>query len=243
MKAIRGLGLLLLFGMCCSQFSMAQEVIWALQRGLTSPLRGQYGREAILTDSLLFELLSGSFIKPTDSDELQRPGKWSAIEVNSEGWMQHRNLRGGYLFTTLSSRKSEILVLEASGHQEVYVNGIPRGGDVYGYDWILDPVKVTRGDNYLMFHVARGRVKARLIKPNFPVYLTEKDILLPDIIENQTDVTFGSVRLVNATEEDLVGWALRISAPDGSVQESKVPRITRLSVRKVRFDLPVTFLK
>ena len=57
------------------------------------------------------------------------------------------------------------MLLEASGHGMVYVNGVLRGGDPYGNGSMRLPVSLRSGRNDLLFLCTRGPIRARLTPP------------------------------------------------------------------------------
>lgn len=212
----------------------AQDFPVEFSNGWTIPLEGRYGRDAIVRDQLLYRMINKSLEYPTPSDSIG----WNRVEVRNNGWFQNRDLRGGYLYTNYKSSKNQIAILEANGHQEAFVNGSPRGGDVYAYGWVQHPVKLKRGQNALLFHVPRGRVKVALTEPDYPVFLSDRDILIPDYINGRNEPVYGAIRVINATEKELSSWRLTCVSEDGSEQTVEVPLISPLSSRKVGFILP-----
>ncbi|MCD6331670.1 MAG: hypothetical protein J7L89_00195, partial [Bacteroidales bacterium] len=220
----------------------AQQLPLTLDKGWTIPLIGKYGRSAVVQDEMLFRLTTHSFRSPHDADTLIAPDgviyHWKRVNADDKGWFKNSDLRGGYLYAEVKFSKPSIAILEATGQQEVFVNGTPRGGDVYGYGWIQHPVKFHRGNNVLLFHVARGRVKASVTSPPHPVFLSDRDLLIPDWITDTTTVTLGAVRVINATNRILKGWIVRCMDSAGNFADIAMPPVSSLSSRKVKFKLP-----
>ncbi len=201
---------------------------------------GRYGRSAIHSDPLEYQLTMDELKTPEDGAFLckGRGGGdlcWAEISAGKNGWFESKSLRGGYLYASLASDADRIMILEASGHSLVYVNGTPRGGDVYSYGWIMHPVFIRKGVNELLFRVSRGRVRAKLTRPEAPFFFTKKDMTLPDLIKGSDDAVFGAVRVVNATEEPVNELTIRCSVDGAGYIESTVPVIGPMTSRKVGF--------
>lgn len=238
----RGRNILILFILLLSpSLLISQEVVKEFTRGLMVPLEGRYARDAVFQDELLYQLITGSFSAPeagavccsgTNQDTLI----WEAIEADNKGWFQHRHLRGGYLFLSYESSRKEQLVLHINGHAEVYVNGEPRAGDVYGYGWVEHPVDLHRGQNTILVRGSRGRVQAALIRPQTPVYLSQKDLLMPDLVRGDMEARLGAIRVINCRTNELRGLTIQtwINGEPGPITE--VPVVGKLTSRKVPFQ-------
>lgn len=218
-----------------------QELVHQFVEAYSSPLDGKYGREAVFQDRLIWEIATGNWEKPSP-EEGNSDGKiiWKALSANEKGLFSDRDLRGGYLFCEYGSGKSQILILEASGHNEVYVNGEPRGGDVYSYGWVQHPVKLKRGKNFLLFRGARGQISARLSKPAAEIFLSERDALLPDLLEGDENMVYGAVRLINASEKELIGLQI-VGVLNGKAGlPTEIPPTGPLTSRKIPFEISST---
>ena len=159
---------------------------------------GRYGRSAVYRDPIAYRLAVGAFETPaegktafTTRDGEKRP--WTALSAGEKGWFESKALRGGYLFAAVESPGDRVMILEATGPSWILVNGEPRGGDVYGYGWVRDPVLLRKGRNDFLFRVARGRLRAKLVPPRAEVFLTGSDILLPDIVAGEGGDLLGQV--------------------------------------------------
>ena len=108
----------------------------------------QYGREALYSDGLAFQLYNAG-IKPAAGESLSFAGgskkaEWSAIKPDSAGNFRSAALGSGYLYLTYTSPKNHTAVLVATGHSMVYVNGAPHAGDMYRYGWMNIPVQLKK---------------------------------------------------------------------------------------------------
>ncbi len=163
--------------------------------------------------------------------------QWTRVAFGDDGTLQGR---GSYLYAPFESDVSKVLVLNASGHSETYVNGLPRGGDIYNYGYVHLPVVLHEGTNHLLFRAGRGSFKVRLYEPPAAVFLQEQDMTLPDLVTGQTIDTWGAVVVVNTTSSTAERFTLSIEAPGLSDIRTAVPAIPRMAVRKVGFVIRAT---
>ncbi len=209
-----------------------------LAGGLAVGLIGSYGRSAIYTDLLVHQLATGTFVEPAagevfGTDERGREQVWSEVAANEEGWLQHRALRGGWIWAVVDSETERTMVLEAAGHYVVYVNGEPRGGEKYGYDWVRHPVRLAPGRNTFLFRVERGRLRARFFTPPAPVFFTDSDMTLPDLVIGEPGRIWAGLRLVNTTDRRLESVEVRLAAGAKSDEWIPVGGVPPLMTRKM----------
>ncbi len=167
-----------------------------LTKGLALGPVGQYRRSAAFSDPFWHRLATDTLEGPEEggvviSAGTDRERAWTSIEADEKGWFQNKTLRGGWLYIPVRSDRKEVMILEATGHSLVLVNGEPRGGDVYSYGWVQHPVLLNKGTNNLFFRVSRGKVRARLVTAEREIFLTARDILLPDVIAGETRPVWG----------------------------------------------------
>jgi hypothetical protein len=129
------------------------------------------------------------------------------------------------------------MILQASGHALVYVNGEPRTGDIYGYGWVELPVLVRKGTNELLFQAAGSSLSAKLVEPSAKVYFHTADTTLPDLVEGEADEKWAAVPVVNATQETFAGH-LTCTLSDGATLRSPLPAIPPLSIFKAPVRMP-----
>jgi len=139
----------------------------ALREGLVVSSVGRYGRSPTHLDAVEAQIVGGNWkapnkgVKVTLSDGSTR--SWDSIKAGADGWFSNSALRGGYASFVVEADAERVMVLEAAGHAMVYFNGEPRAGDVYSHGYVHVPVLLRKGANNLLFHVARGRLKADLV--------------------------------------------------------------------------------
>lgn len=199
------------------------------------------GRTPCPTDVVALSLMDGSFALPSAGQSLALPNgqtrQWKAIDANKDGWFQDSALSGGYVSATVDCDKETVMALDATGHSMVYVNGEPRGGDVYAFGYWQLPVSLKKGRNHLLFAVGRGRLKARLTRVEAPHTVSTADPCLPDIVCGETKRLECSVIVHNATKTPYSG-RLRCQI-DGKNGEWWPVDIAPMTVRKVRFQTPL----
>ncbi len=186
--------------------SAATEVL--IKEGLVIGLLGSYGRSAVPSDLLAWQMASGTFREPREGesvgpDQRNRTQTWARVQAGADGWIQNRALNGGYLFVMVNSERARTMILDASGYYVVRINGEPRGGEKYGTDIVRHPVRLRAGRNEFLFQGERGRVRARLQDPPAPVSFTDSDATIPDLIIGDSGPLWAGIRLVNATEDVL----------------------------------------
>jgi poly(3-hydroxybutyrate) depolymerase len=200
-------------------------------------MRGRFGSMRGI-DPIRSRLVDGTLpeFHPQDDEgvEGQENLKWKRVELDDKGAVAER---GSCLYIPFTSQKKQVLILNASGHSEAYVNGEPHDGDVYNRGDVHFPVLMKEGTNDLFFQGGRGPFKVRLYEPPTPVFLLEDDMTLPNLVVGETVNTWGGVVVINAAPEPAEGFSLAIDAPGISNDVTDVPSIAPLSIRKVAFRI------
>jgi len=186
----------------------AKEI--TLTKGLIVGLVGQYGRFAVPSDLLAWQMAAGAMAEPRAGVVVGKNPKgedlaWAAVEAGKDGFIESRAFAGGYLYVVIDSAKPRTMILEATGFYVAWVNGEPRGGEKYGADYLRHPVRLMQGRNVLLFRGERGRFKGRLSEPPADVFFIDKDMTLPDLVVGEKGPVWAGLRLVNATGERLTG--------------------------------------
>jgi len=181
-----------------------------LKKGLVVGLVGQYGRFAVPSDLLAWQMAMGAMAEPKAGGAIGKNAKgedlaWAAVEANKEGWIENRALAGGYLHVIVESERPRTMILDAAGFYVAWINGEPRGGEKYGADYLRHPIRLGKGRNVLLFRGERGRIKGRLYEPPAEAFFTDKDQTLPDLVIGEEGPVWAGLRLVNATGERLTG--------------------------------------
>lgn len=212
-----------------------------------------YGREALYTDALAWQLYTGGLKQPVEGSEwlVDDKGKhlsWQALAADSVGrFIQRRSGRGsggggggfgfgaGYLFLEYSSTKEENVLLHLQGDASLFFNGEPHAGDPYGSGWLYIPVRLKRGMNELYIR-SSGPVKASLIFPLKPVQLNTEDPTMPVVVAGaaENSALQGAVVVLNCSSAPLKGGVIR-AAMGGKVVETALPEVPAMGSRKVAF--------
>lgn len=212
-----------------------------LRNGLAVARVGETGRAAFNPDPLAFQLATGTWKPPREGEQLTgldgSPRIWQALEADEDGWFNARRLGGGYVYCPVESDQSKIVLLEATGHQTVYVNNELHIGDPYNFNWARIPIQLHQGINPLLFNLSRGRFRAQLTDPDRPLFINPNDQTLPDLLIGEDTQTWGAVILVNASNEPQKNLYLRAALPDGSLAVTSVAVLPPLSFRKVKFRI------
>jgi hypothetical protein len=137
----------------------------------------------------------------------------------------------------MNQKRSRLLVLTLTGHDMVFVNGVPRGGDQYRYGWMHLPVVLKKGKNEFYARVARfgrfGGITANLTFPAKPVYLNTEDLTVSDIVPGlKNDSLWIGLVVQNVTSKVLTGLQIK-SVLSGKEVVTNVPTVPAMSSRKV----------
>lgn len=218
-------------------------------KGLIVPAAHNYGREALYTDPLAYQLYTNTLKSPVDGATfmLNDSGKavtWQAVIADSANRLFKRGMgrggfgRSGYMYLTYTSEAERTALLNIKGNSSVYVNSEPHAGDPYGSGWLYIPVQLKKGLNE--FYVRGLFITAKLVFPRKPVLLNTEDPTLPSIVLNgQKAALQGAVVIINTSSKALKGLQLK-SNMMGKESVSAVPVIPAMSTRKVPFGFDGT---
>ena len=222
------------------------KLVHVFKKGLVLARPGAFGiaqSESTPIDEVMARFL---FNRPTgintdhvfDVDYSGRPIKWEEIEVDDKSTFQDRRLRSGVLYLSYVADADQTVLLDASGHSSLLVNGMPHEGEHFDFGWNLVPLHLKRGKHEFVLQGGRfGRMRARLVEPDPPVRFTRRDTTLPDIRREDGEELLGAIRVINAKDAEILG--ARIECRRGAdVATSAVPRIAPRIVRKVPFLIP-----
>ncbi|WP_162416382.1 carboxylesterase family protein [Cyclobacterium roseum] len=200
----------------------------------------RYGREVRFTDPLAHALAVGTFASPEEGQPyiLEEDEVWKALSANEEGKFTGR-IRSGYLSLSYHSPKSQKALLKISGNSMVYVNGVPRAGDIYGDGWLYLPVSLKKGENEILarFNGLWSGISAELQLDPKPVTLQVADATLPDkVLGSGQDQMTGAVVVINATDRRLQNARMETKL-NGRIQMVDLPEIPPMTFRKVPFEM------
>ncbi|WP_372775408.1 prolyl oligopeptidase family serine peptidase [Mangrovibacterium sp.] len=221
----------------------AQQTV-SFPEGMVVGSVSQGARSAVFTDPVFYRFNINTNYTPAEDDSvgMGRRGnveRWAKIE-STEGVFKSPKLNGGYLFVTYNSEKSGIQILEVSGHSEIYVNGIPRGGDVYNKHLMFLPIELKKGENTFWVKGSRGEVKMQLLELEKPIAFMQRDMTIPDFLTTENNLKVGAIRILNSTQQ--TQGKLRIVAEANGVKtETAVSSIVPLTMRKVAYSVMDSF--
>ncbi len=223
----------------CHSFCQA---VYHFTKGLMINSASRYGREALYTDPLLYELYTNELKKPGEGDSIRIASreqfvKWQAVITDSLNRFRGRGGFGGggvgYIYLTYNSDKEQASLLNIKGNSTVIANGEMHAGDPYSLGCLYIPVQLKKGLNE--FYVRGGNIIADLIFPDKPVFLNTEDITLPFIVPgNQNNDLMGAVVLINTSTKTLKGLKIK-SNITGKEITTDLPSVPPMSTRKVIF--------
>lgn len=238
-------GISVVFFLFISLLVSSQEV-YHFTKGLVVNANSRYGREALYTDILAYQLYSNILKTPAEGAALAtgengEPLTWKTIEADSANRFINRGagrgmgmFRGGsYLYLTYNSDKAKPALLNVQGASSLYLNGEPHTSDPYASGWLYIPVQLKKGLNE--FYIRGGFVKADLSFPSNPVLLNVSDPTLPHIIINEKNESLkGAIVVINLTGRNIKGLTVK-SSIKGKELVANIPTVPAMSVRKVPF--------
>jgi pimeloyl-ACP methyl ester carboxylesterase len=225
-----------------------------LTRALVVKISDDLGtRTGMSLDPVEAGIVRGDWKPPRSGQAVAFPGgvtrSWQTAEADPQGWFELDALEGGYAYFTVTSRTRRIALLEGMGHDMVFVNGEPRGGNQYQskeeweawephFNYSLIPIELRRGRNELLFKCYRRRLKVKLHAPASIALLNPNDLTLPDFRVGEPVAAWGGIVVINASSAPLRGARLLLSLPGNSTEiATPVPVLSPLSIRKVGFRI------
>lgn len=205
------------------------------------PKVGLYGRAAIHVDKVEAALVRGDWQMPAAGATVVAPGgrevQWKRATVGADGKLSTRTIQGGYAAASFESPAEGIMLLRASGHAAVYVNGEPRAGNPYALEVAPLPIQVRRGLNELVFHIAGPELQVELEKPEAAVLLAAEEATLPSLVRGEVGRYWASVTVVNAGTEPLAGASIEARLVGQELVNTPLAWLDAASSRKASFEL------
>ncbi len=203
---------------------------------------GAGGRgNTIPTDPLLEQRLAGTWKTPKAGDSINLPGgntrKWESGKPSANGEFSHAALRGGFAYGEIDTPKDEVMILEASGHSWVLVNGEPHAGDLYNFGIVKVPVFLHAGKNGFLFRGGRGQLKASLTQPTSAVLFNAADVTLPDVTADAGKEYLGGAIVMNATPRPQKNLVLEARLGESQPVTTVIPFLAPLTVYKAPFRM------
>ena len=217
---------------------------------LAAPGPRAAARSMIRIDPIEAQLVAGTFVTPKEgaapvpSTDPAKPARtWTAVTAKPDGTFEGGEdsaFGGGWVYATADCPAPRVMLLEASGHGSVFVNGEPRGGDPYSWGFVRIPVQLRAGTNEFLFSVGRGRLSARLVPAPSPAFVSDRDVLAPSLVAGRANDGPVGVVVVNASGAPLQGARIRI-ASDLPEKEAWVELHAMPALTEKKVALPARF--
>lgn len=223
-------------------FSQNQaQSVYHFEEGLAVGPCHQYGREALYTDQLAYQLYKGT-LKPQEgvvllTDPKAGEVKWKKVQADSTHRFRGDAFSNGYVYLTYESKKEQNAILTITGQDMIFLNGVPRGGDMYRYGWMHLPVILKKGKNEIYARVARfgrfGGITANLTFPEKTVSINTEDLTISDVVPGfKNDSLWTGVVISNMTKKPLAGLEMKTTVA-GTDMVTKLPSVPPMALRKV----------
>ena len=234
-----GMLTLLLAVLLSPHFSIAQRS-HRFTSGLTVSTGAHYGREALYTDAIAYQLYTKTINQPKEGGVFGKDNKgneqrWTRIEADTAGKFRRSwRAAANYVYFTYNADDDKVGVLNITGNSAVYVNGVLHAGDPYSSGWMNIPVKLKKGLNEL--YVRGQAVSASLNFPASPVLLDVTDATVPYIITGKSEAKLrAAVVVINTTGKQLNNLKL-VSKLGSTESSSNLASVPAYSTRKVIFS-------
>src|SRR5688572_10773439 len=238
---------ILLFSLSWLLISVAvSQEIYHFTKGLAVVTPMRYGREALYTDLLAYQLYTKTLKTPVDGVEFGKNDRgdallWQAVTADSANRLFLRTQgrgggfgRTGYIYLTYTSDKEKSALLNISGNSGLFFNGEQHAGDPYRLGWLHIPVKLKKGLNEI--YVRGLFISANLSFPSKQVLFKTDDPTLPFIVQGeQNKILQGAVVVINMSSRDLNNLQIE-SILLGKEMTVSVRGIPAMSSRKIPFS-------
>lgn len=212
-------------------------------RVLVLPSTGGASRSVIAPDPIVAPIVAGTWTPPVEGDSVLgvdgNPRTWQSMEIGADGKIEHRALRGGHAYVPVQSDVDQIVILSASGHGLVFVNGEARPGDPYSHGYVRVPVALKAGRNDLLFKGSRGGIAFSFRAPDSPLTIDMADATLPDAVEGEPGKLLGAAVVFNSTPEWITGATIAAGEEGGTATQTVLPPLPPLSTYKASFEFEV----
>lgn len=217
------------------------DVVYVFKKGLTLKVpnftfnSSSFPKDPVFYRFLMNKNYTVSKDEVFDIDASGNEMIWKEIKVDQNNSFNNPDLRSGYVYLTYKSGSNKRLLLEASGHSLLLINGLPHEGDHYDFGYNLVPVNIKKGLNVFILKVGRfPRIRARLLKPHQDIEFTSRDLTLPDLLNEEPKDYYGAIKIINNSDQWIKNYTVE-SDINGAKLTSKIPAIAPMSVRKVPF--------
>lgn len=213
------------------------QTVFEFKNGLAVGNAYHYGREALYSDILAWQMYTGNLKTPAEGndfgmDEKGQSQKWQVLTLDARKRFSNRKLGSMYLYLTYQSDKEQSALLNIKGNSALFFNGVLHTGDPYALNWMYIPVKLKKGLNEL--YVRGQNIAASLSFPSKPVSLNTEDATVPNIVLGKDNSKLmAAVVVINSTAKALTGLILQTALRGGKKVNTTVPVILPMTTRKV----------
>jgi hypothetical protein len=210
----------------------------------------QYGREAIYTDQFAYRFYSENRTPLAGqvlfTDDKGKDIAWKVTKADTAGRLSDTTVYNGYIYLTYKSDVNQSALLHVTSNSMVFFNGEPHAGDIYESKWLYIPVNLKKGLNELYVRTARFAdegVRAELIFPKKPVFLSAEDLTLPSIVDGEDNkALWGALVIINASDKTLSSMEIKTQT-QGKGFTTLVPAIPPMTTRKIGFQIDASGIK
>jgi hypothetical protein len=243
----------LLTALCSREASAQKADTIFLKQGLALQLARGGSETFISSNPIEASFVSGTWKAPKAGDKVSfQKGdtkEWKPTTTNDKGWFADTTMRGSlYIFVSVDVKQNKTMILRMLGNDMVYVNGVPRIGNVYGntespaawennFDFCFLPVDLKAGKNELLFRVSRGKLKAMLLPSTSAGQFIHNDLTSPDFLVNEKIDMWGGIDVINASAAEMKDLYIKSVVEGNGTTEEKAPVIQPISVRKMGFRM------
>lgn len=249
--------LIVLLIICLTKVFSQNTDTLVIKEGLVIKLPSLVRNNVITPDPIAASAELKNWKNPKAGDEITIKNdkyKWENLKADNSGWFKNEKLRNGYFYFQYKSKKREVVILEAMGHEMAYINGISYSGNPYRnkdiyeeweprFDYSLIPIVLEKGSNEFLFQCNRGSLKVKL-HFNIPeLIFNNYDFTLPDIVINESKILYGAVPIINASEKSYENLYLKVFSDEIEPACTKVRIINPLSINKLPFQINIPVQK
>lgn len=214
----------------------SQEAIAVPDQALALPPVARYGRSPFPSDPVHARIAEGKWQAPKEGDGVAVPGrgeaKWAKVAIK-DGVVQG-GPPGSYVSIQIKSETERFAILQTVGSAAGYVNGELRTGDIYRNGYLSVPIALRKGDNDLLFQVARGPLSLKLTAPKAAAQFQLADMTTPDLVVGEMVDVEAAIVVLNA--QNAIASKLVIEAQyAGTKTLTPVPTIAPAASRKIGF--------
>lgn len=154
-----------------------------------SPGPGARGRTPVVQDEVASRIAEQGF------EGLESAFEWREGSVGEDGWVSGVPGRAWRL-VKIESPADQAAMLEIAGVSDLWVNGQPRAGNVYGASMGKLPISLKKGTNWVLSRGARGRLRFALSEAPEKPFIQPEDAMLSDYTFSRGAWRSGPIGLV-----------------------------------------------